>query len=412
MRAILALEDGTVFTGRHFGASGEQSGEMVFNTSMTGYQEIITDPSYAGQIVSMTAPHIGNYGVNAEDNESRQPFLQGFVVRELSRRYSNWRAEESLERFLLRHNVIGIEGVDTRRLTRHIRSQGAMRAIISTGDEPDEAYVKKARAAATFDGRDLASEVSCSVSYLFGEEQASDSMGDKGAFPAALTASPLGRRSGASGHSVVAIDFGLKGSILHGLEAVGCTGRVVPADTPVQQILEGRPDGVFLSNGPGDPAAVERGIDTIRQLLGKVPIFGICLGHQLLSLALGGSTFKLRFGHRGGNQPVRDEITGRIEITSQNHGYAVDANSVPSEGPFGRVAVTHTNLNDNTVEGIHCLDVPAFSVQYHPEASPGPHDSFYLFDRFAEMMSKYRGVSTLEGATPGRSKKSKNNKEE
>ncbi|MHB0977171.1 MAG: glutamine-hydrolyzing carbamoyl-phosphate synthase small subunit [Candidatus Aquicultorales bacterium] len=379
-KAILALEDGRVFHGYRFGTAGETSGEVVFNTSMAGYQEILTDPSYAGQIVTMTYPHIGNYGVNQKDFESRGPFVEGFVVRENSRIYSNWRAEKPLDQFLEDFGIVGIEGVDTRALTKHLRTAGAMRGVISSVDLDERSVAAKAEAVPSIVGRDLVKGVSVHHSYAWTK--------------------PSERR-----YSVVAYDFGIKRNILRCLEAVGCDVTVVPASTPAKEVLEKNPDGVFLSNGPGDPEAVGYAIAAIRSLVSKKPIFGICLGHQLLSLALGAKTYKLKFGHRGANHPVKNLSSGKVEITSQNHGFAVEAASLgvktgewkigrvpesnmPGRSDFGPVDITHLNLNDGTVEGLRCLEVPAFSVQYHPEASPGPHDSAYLFRQFAQLMDE------------------------
>jgi carbamoyl-phosphate synthase small subunit len=354
--ALLVLADGTTFEGEAIGApppGGVATGEVVFNTVLTGYQEVVTDPSYAGQIITFTYPHIGNYGVTPLDDESRRPFCRGVVVRELARRRSNWRATETLDAFLARHGVPGIGGVDTRRLTRHIREAGAMPAAFGTADE----VTLKAAALAErgTDGCDLVAEVTCAEPYTVGD----------------------GPRR------VVAYDLGIKATILGHL-GLRATVDVVPATTTAEEVLALQPDGVFLSNGPGDPAAVTGTIDAIRGLLGEVPIFGICLGHQLLASALGGETYKLPFGHHGGNHPVRRLDTGAIEITSQNHNYAV------AEGSLASADVSHVNLNDGVVEGIRVRDVPAFSVQYHPEAGPGPHDSRYLFDLFDDLMTAFR----------------------
>lgn len=380
--AILALEDGIVFEGRSFGASGEAQGEVVFNTSMTGYQEILTDPSYAGQIIAMTYPQIGNYGINSEDYESRGPFTEGFIVKECSKFYSNWRAEESLQMFLQKYGVVGIENVDTRALTKHIRSAGAMRGVISTIDLNPRSLIEKSKATPSLSGRDLVKNVTVDRSYVWWETKR------------------------VMRFNVVAFDFGIKRSILRSLEACGCKVIVVPASTSIDEVLSLDPDGICLSNGPGDPAAVGYAIKTIEQLIGKKPIFGICLGHQLLALALGGKTYKMKFGHRGGNQPVKNLLTGKVEITAQNHGFAVEYDSLnvkekewrvggslevgswKGESGFGAVEITHLNLNDGTVEGLRCLEVPAFSVQYHPEASPGPHDARYLFDEFIRIMEE------------------------
>lgn len=360
-QAYLMLRDGTLFVGKAFGADGEFTGEVCFNTSMCGYQEILTDPSYAGQMVCMTYPLIGNYGVNSEDMESDRVYMGGFIVRELSRIHSNWRATGDLDSFLKEHGVIGIEGIDTRKLTKHIRTEGAMEGILSTIDNDPESLYDKVKRAPTLVGRDLVRDVTTRSSYEYAP-------GGDGDF------------------RVVAYDFGIKLNILRLLKAHACRVTVVPASTTAGEVLDLEPDGVFLSNGPGDPAAVEYAIEAVRGILGKVPIFGICLGHQILGIALGGRTYKLKFGHRGGNQPVMNRDTGKVEITAQNHGFAVDPDSL-SNSPFGDVEVTHVNLNDMTTEGIRCREAQAFSVQYHPEASPGPHDSRYLFDYFVELMS-------------------------
>ncbi len=360
---MLALEDGRTFAGRAFGAEGETCGEVVFNTSLSGYQEILTDPSYAGQIVVMTYPHIGNYGMNREDEESGRPFVQGFVAREFSAFTSNWRAVESLEEYLLRHRIISISEVDTRALVRHVRTRGAMRGAISSVSPDPQRLVALARQAPEMTGRDLASTVTCSNSYLY---------------QCPVTA-------GAGRFQVVAYDYGIKRTILASLARSGCDVVVVPAQTNAADVLALRPDGVFLSNGPGDPAALGYAIDNVQRLMGKTPLFGICLGHQIMGLAFGGKTFKLKFGHHGANQPVKNLRTGRIEITAQNHGFAVDEESLNPR----RVELTHINLNDHTLEGIRHLQVPAFSVQYHPEASPGPHDSHYLFTEFKRLMAEF-----------------------
>jgi len=356
MKAILALEDGTIFEGESFGATGKRCGEVVFNTSMTGYQEILTDPSYKGQIVTMTYPLIGNYGINPEDFESEKPHLSGFVVREKSRMMSNWRAKENLDNFLKKHGVIGIEGIDTRALTLHIRSAGAMKGIISTKDLNKKNLVKKAQRSPGLIGIDLVKEVTCRKIYKWNKN---------GKF------------------KVVLLDCGAKYSIMRELAKRDCQVTVVPAQTSAEKILSLKPDGVVLSNGPGDPAALTYVIDTVRSLIGRVPIFGICLGHQMLGLALGGKTFKLKFGHRGANQPVMDLRTRKVEITSQNHGFCVDLDSLNKN----EVELTHINLNDQTSEGLAHKRYPAFSVQYHPEAAAGPHDSRYLFTEFLEKMN-------------------------
>lgn len=395
--ALLALEDGSAFRGRGFGADGETFGEAVFNTAMSGYQEILTDPSYAGQVVVMTSPHQGNCGVNAEDPESARVQVAGFAVREASRLPSSWRAERGLVEQLESAGVVGIEGIDTRRLTLRLRERGAMRCGLSTLDLDPASLVARVREQPGMEGADLARGVSTVRPYeareLVGAAQERD-----------------GRA-----YRVAAYDFGMKRNILRLLAREGCEATVFPADTPAERIAGGDFDGVFLSNGPGDPAATRYGIDVCRRLLGQIPVFGICLGHQLLGLALGGGTFKMKFGHRGANQPVKNLMTGRVEVTSHNHGFAVDpggwepleaggasrsrgweGTGPRSEGSadpkvvstdFGTALLTHWNLNDGTLEGLRCLDVPAFSVQYHPEAAPGPHDSRYLFADFRELMA-------------------------
>jgi carbamoyl-phosphate synthase small subunit len=373
--ALLALEDGTTWRGTAFGAIGERPGEVVFNTAMTGYQEVLTDPSYFGQIVVMTTPHIGNTGVNFEDAESRKAWLSGFIVRAASPRVSSWRATASLDVYLRDQGVVGITGLDTRALVRHIREAGAMRAVISSQDPDPERLVAAARATPSMEGLDLVKDVTCAEPYhpelrIENEEWSIGSTEELSEY------SILN-----SQFHVVAYDFGIKHNILRLLAKRGCRITVVPAGTPASEALALDPDGIFLSNGPGDPAVVTYGIQAVRELLGKKPVFGICLGHQILGLALGGTTFKLRFGHHGGNQPVRNADTGHVEISSHNHGFAVDETSLPAG-----VEVTHTNLNDGCVEGLRARDLRAFSVQYHPEAAPGPHDAAYLFDQFIAMM--------------------------
>jgi carbamoyl-phosphate synthase small subunit len=370
MKAILALADGRVFYGKALGTSGEIAGEVVFNTSMTGYQEILTDPSYAGEIVAMTYPQIGNYGINPEDVESGKPHLRGFVVKEACEFPSNWRSTMTLDAYLKENGIVGIQGIDTRALVRHIRDKGAQTGIISSLDLNPESLVAKARKAPSIVGQDLVREVTCKQPYHWNEGPWDLTEGYQ-----VSTLAPA--------YKVVAYDFGIKRNILRNLVNAGCDVTVVPADTPAEEVLAMNPDGVFLSNGPGDPEPIIYAQENIRRILGKKPVFGICLGHQLLSLALGGKTYKLKFGHRGGNQPVRQGEGHDVEITAQNHGFAVDAASMSSDA-----VMTHINLNDNTVEGLTHRTLPAFSVQYHPEASPGPHDAHYLFDRFIEMMEK------------------------
>ena len=372
-RATLALADGTVFRGWGFGAEGVTVGEVVFNTCMTGYQEILTDPSYHRQIVVMTPVQIGNTGINQRDEESGRPRVAGFAVRESSTVTSSWRSEEGMEPWLARHDIIGIDGIDTRALTRHIRDHGAQAGAIGTGDVGEDKLVERARSWGSMEGKDLVAEVTPSSIYSW----------EEGPYH------PLTGFSEVPGNlHVVALDYGIKRNILRELAGVGCRVTVVPAGTSAERILELDPDGVFLSNGPGDPEPVKYAVAAVRELLGNVPIFGICLGHQILGLALGGVTYKLKFGHHGGNHPVKELATGKVEITSQNHGFVVDPDSLIVAGQ--KVEVTHINLNDQTVEGIRHLEIPAFSVQYHPEAAPGPHDAHYLFHRFVEMMEKFR----------------------
>lgn len=360
--AILVLEDGRTFNGASFGADGETFGEMVFNTSMTGYQEILTDPSYAGQIVCMTYPLIGNYGVNEADVESRRPWVEGFVVREASRIRSNWRATESLDEYLKRNNIVGIEHIDTRALVRHIRDKGAMRAGISTVETDAKKLLNRILATPEMANRELASVVTVNETYDYEQESRIQNPKSK--------------------MHVVAYDFGVKTNSLREFSKFGCRVTVVPAETPASDVMALEPDGIFLSNGPGDPASMKSVIEEIKKLVEtSTPIFGICLGHQLIGSAFGGETYKLKFGHRGGNQPIKDLTTGKIEITSHNHGFAVDASSLPAD-----VEVTHINLNDNTVAGLRHKTLPVFSVQYHPESAPGPHDSEYLFERFVGLM--------------------------
>ena len=405
VEALLALEDGTVFRGVSCGASGEASGELCFNTSMSGYQEILTDPSYAGQIIAMTSPHIGNYGVNGADMESRGVFAKGLVVREMCDEPSSWRSEQSLPSFLIERGVVAISGIDTRRLTKHLRERGAMRAMISTLDLDEISLVAKAARALGLVGRDLVAEVATETSYHWGDEVPPGCE-----LPVDTGVLPLTPR-----YRVVAIDSGIKYNILRRLAEAGCDVTVLPPTASADEVLALQPDGVFLANGPGDPSAVSYLYSTLRDLLGVRPVFGICLGHQMLSLAVGADTYKLKYGHRGGNHPVMNLLNGRVEITSQNHGFCVDFGSIGpldveesgglSHGAdeiaawvesgtapvvrserFGRVQLTHVNLNDMTTEGIRLLDVPAFSVQYHPEAAPGPHDARYLFGAFTRLM--------------------------
>ena len=378
VKAILALEDGRVFYGRSFTGHFEAVGEVVFNTSMSGYQEILTDPSYCGQIVTMTYPLIGNYGINEEDVESARIRVKGFLVREYQELPSNWRSRKSLGQYLVENHIPGIEGIDTRALTRHIREAGAMRAALSTLDPDPDSLVDKARQGPQMVGRDLVKEVSCREAMLWVEDRPVPLEGRLEDFKW-----PRHRGS----WCVVAVDYGVKYSILRSLAGKGCTVLIVPATTSSQAIDDLAPDGLFLSNGPGDPSAVDYAVDTVRAQLGRRPIFGICLGHQLVGLALGGKTFKLKFGHRGGNQPVKDLNTGKVEITAQNHGFCVDMASLK----HADVALSHVNLNDGTLEGLIHRNIPLFSVQYHPEAAPGPHDASYLFDRFIELMKQHNG---------------------
>jgi carbamoyl-phosphate synthase small subunit len=355
MQAKLVLEDGTIFRGYSFGAAGEKYGEVVFNTSMAGYQEIITDPSYKGQIVAMTYPLIGNYGVNKDDVESHRPFVEGFVVKEYSKIASNWRSEQSLGDYLAENDIVGIEGIDTRALTLHIRQAGALRSVLSTVDLDEERLVAKAKSSSSLVGVDLVKEVVCAKPYAWNKQ---------------------------GKYKVVALDCGIKLNILRILEKLDCKVVVVPAKATAAEIMALKPAGLLLSNGPGDPAAVSYVIDTVRQLLGKLPMFGICLGQQMLGLALGGKTFKLKFGHHGGNHPVKDLKTGRVYITVQNHGFCVDIDSLNKRD----IEITHVNLNDNTLEGIRHKKLPVFSVQFHPEAGPGPRDAGYLFGQFIGLM--------------------------
>jgi carbamoyl-phosphate synthase small subunit len=372
--AILALADGRIFRGRAFGAIGEAVGEVVFNTAMTGYQEVLTDPSYKGQLVCMTYPEIGNVGINREDVESRRVYVEGFIVKEYWERPSNWRSEGSLGDYLARAGVVGIEAVDSRALVRHIRTHGAQEAVISSTDLDPASLTAKAKASPGLVGRDLVKEVTCDAPYDWDIADWNLGRGYGRPRPEELRDAPL----------VVALDYGIKQNILRRLVATGFRVRVLPAQATAAQILAPDPDGVFLSNGPADPAALPYAYQAVAAVLGKKPVFGICLGHQILGLALGGRTYKLRFGHHGANHPVIDLRTRRIEITSQNHGFAVDADSVK-----GRAELSHLNLNDRTVEGLRGIGAPFFSVQYHPEASPGPHDASYLFGRFKRMVEAF-----------------------
>jgi carbamoyl-phosphate synthase small subunit len=359
--AYLVLEDGLTLQGRSVGAEGEAFGELVFNTAMTGYQEILTDPSYKGQVVCMTYPHIGNYGVNEEDVESRRPWVEGFVMRQLSPIASNFRAQESLEAYLKRHRIVAIDGVDTRALTLKLRQEGSLKCGLSSTTQDPEDLLQRVRTSADIVGVDLVKEVTCEAPYEWPS-------GPVAQWP--------------SGHSIVVMDYGVKYNILRQLTSLGCRVTVLPAQTTAEEVLARQPDAVVLSNGPGDPAAVTYAVDTIRGLMGQVPLLGICLGHQLLGLAFGGQTFKLKFGHHGGNHPVKDVATGKVEITTQNHNFAVRLESIPGQ----HAVLTHQNLNDGTVEGMRHKELPILSLQYHPEAAPGPHDARYLFQRFLDLV--------------------------
>jgi carbamoyl-phosphate synthase small subunit len=373
--ARLVLEDGFIAAGTSIGARGEAFGEIVFNTSLSGYQEILTDPSYRGQIVVMTYPLIGNYGMNEQDDEAERPYLAGFVVRELSRRASNWRSSETLGSWLARKGIVGIAGIDTRQITRRIRDRGAMTALISTETADPDELLRKVRAAPKLEQRDLVHEVTRGRRIEWAEG------GDRALQPDLEAAAP------AAQPHVVALDYGAKENIFRSLVDVGFRVTVLPADATAERVMAEKPDGVFLSNGPGDPALLEKEVATVRGLLGRVPIFGICLGHQILGQAIGARTFKLKFGHHGGNQPVKNLATGHVEITAQNHGFAVDTATLPEDAK-----VTHVNLNDGTCEGLALERRKAFSVQYHPEAAPGPHDSLYLFRQFRQLVEADRGA--------------------
>lgn len=405
-KAYLALENGDIYEGYACGAQGETTGELCFNTSMTGYQEVISDPSYAGQIITMTMPHIGNYGTNKFDNESRGVFARGLVVREMCAEPSNWRSDKTLPHYLIDNNVVGIEGIDTRALVRTLRESGAMNACISTIDKNHDSLVAKAQAEPGLVGRDLVSEVTYGSAYEFGPEQ-----------PADLNCHEFAEKC-AKKYRVVAFDSGIKYNILRNLQALDCDVVVVPPTTSAQEVLAYNPDGIFLSNGPGDPEPLTYLYETVQQLIGTKPLFGICLGHQMLSLAVGAKTYKLKYGHRGGNHPVKNLDTGKVEITAQNHGFCVDFASIGSldeesalkgiaqndlkawaasgSAPVidsqnhGRIKLTHVNLNDGSVEGIELLDKQAYSVQYHPEAAPGPHDAHYLFNKFINLMEQQK----------------------
>ena len=382
MQAILALEDGSIYRGHGYGAPGECQGEVVFNTSLTGYQEIATDPSYAGQIVVLTNPQIGNYGTNQADNESARPYIEGLIVREFSPISSNWRSERVTDEYMERYSVPVLAEIDTRALVRHLRTYGVKRGVISTEVSDPEALVEKARNIRKMDGTDLARVVSTKSIYTFDATDSRNQTGDS------LLAKALDQSEGARKNlHVVAYDFGIKLSILRMLVREGCRVTVVPAETSAEDVFELKPDGVFLSNGPGDPEPVDYAVRAIRKFMGRVPVFGICLGHQLTGLALGGKTYKLKFGHHGGTHPVKNNATGKVEITAHNHNYAVDPDSINAN----EVELTHVDLNDQTLEGMRHRTLPLFTVQYHPEAAPGPHDSNYLFHDFRRMMEEWKG---------------------
>lgn len=390
MEAILALEDGRIFRGRGYGALGERFGEVVFNTSLSGYQEILTDPSYAGQIVILTCPHIGNYGTNPLDSESARPYAEGLVVRELSELASNWRSVEDASAYLADYGMPIISDIDTRALVLHLRRQGAMRGAISTLELDGASLVAKAKASPSMVGLDLASRVSTPTQYEWTKPSSviARSPHRPGGPTGTVGLEAEGDKRAAPCFHVVAYDYGIKQNILRKLVDAGCRVTVVPAATSARETLDMKPDGVFLSNGPGDPEPVEYAARAVREMMGRVPIFGICLGHQIVGLALGGKTYKLKFGHHGGNHPVLNLETNQVEITAQNHGFAVDPDSLKSS----EVVFTHRNLNDDTLEGLRHRTLPLFTVQYHPEASPGPHDSAYLFGRFVKMMEEWKKV--------------------
>jgi carbamoyl-phosphate synthase small subunit len=382
MQAILALEDGRIFRGQGYGHSGECHGEVVFNTSLTGYQEIATDPSYAGQIVVLTNPQIGNYGTNQADNEAAKPYIEGLIVREFSAISSNWRSEQVTDEYMERYAVPVLAEIDTRALVRHLRTHGVMRGVISTTTSDADSLVQKARTIRKMDGTDLARVVSTKSMYSFDSNDSRNQSGDP-LLPNGIYQDAEGRKP----FHVVAYDFGIKQNILRMLTREGCRVTVVPAETSGSEVLAMKPDGVFLSNGPGDPEPVDYAVKAIQDMMGRVPVFGICLGHQLCGLALGGRTYKLKFGHHGGNHPVRNNVTGKVEITAHNHNFAVDPDSINAN----EVELTHVDLNDQTLEGLRHKTLPLFSVQYHPEAAPGPHDSHYLFRDFRKLMEDWKG---------------------